>query len=340
MLTYNAKRVIIQGVSCKGGLQMEYLTRVLGIHVDYKNGILTNLPNYIYSRYELKQVSLDGKDAVFVYPKVELDSVNAVKKHIDKISQISGTSAILVLDTLTYRYKEYLLRDHIPFIVDNKQIYLPFLALYLQERCDSEPIKTSELLPSAQMLLLYFIYNGCREIPSSKAARDLELTSTSISRASRQLVELKLLQSKAKGVHKMLFSDKTPEELFRFSKNYLFNPVKRTIYINKSDLSNELPLSSYTALSEYTMLSPSSITIYATDSIASFEKNSSTKLNNSTEQCAIELWRYNPIKLSNGKCVDKLSLALALSEDQDERTEESVDEMLAQTWREIYGKRD
>ena len=45
---------------------------------------------------------------------------------------------MLVLRELSFRQKEYLIREKIPFIVDGKQIYLPFMAVYLQERCSAE----------------------------------------------------------------------------------------------------------------------------------------------------------------------------------------------------------
>ena len=54
----------------------------------------------------------------------------------------------------------------------------------------------------------------------------------------------------------------------------------------------------------------------------------------------VEMWRYDPQKLSNTKMVDKLSLALSLREDTDERVEEAVEEMLNTLWRKIDGNRN
>ena len=104
---------------------MEYLNRVLGIKVMYQDKTLASMPNFIIARYRIQKVVLDGKDALFVYPKDELESVNAVKKHVERIEKAQGAPAVLVLEHLTYRQKEYLLRDHIPFVVEGKQIYLP-----------------------------------------------------------------------------------------------------------------------------------------------------------------------------------------------------------------------
>ena len=114
---------------------MEYLMHVLGIKTVYhENEEKQSLPNYILTRYNIKTVTLDGTKAVFVYPVGELESVNAVKKHLDRIRTVLGATPVLILERLTFRQKEYLLRDRIPFIVNGKQVYLPFMAVYLQER--------------------------------------------------------------------------------------------------------------------------------------------------------------------------------------------------------------
>lgn len=318
---------------------MEYLNRVLGIHVKYLNESPRSMPNYIHSRYRIQLVTLEGKEALFVYPKTELDSVNAVKKHLERIENVQGAPAVLVPDHLTYRQKEYLLRDRIPFIVDGKQIYLPFMAVYLQERGDAEKQEVTTILPSAQLLLLLYIYQGCGELLTSKAAHVLGLTSTSISRASRQLEGIGLIKTAKRGVQKVVFTDKTPEELFTMAKSNLCSPVKRTIYVPKADVDADLLMSGYSALSEYTMINPSAVDFYAAGSIAAWEKNSTGKLQNAEDQCAVELWRYDPKMLASDGYVDRLSLALALSDDNDERVEEAVEEMLTQVWRDIDDKR-
>ena len=96
-------------------------------------------------------------------------------------------------------------------------------------------------------------------------------------------------------------------------------------------------LSGYSALSEYSMMNPPAVTCFAARSISEWDKVSSSKLQNADDQYAVELWRYDPTIFSNNGCVDKLSLALALSEDTDERVEESVEELLDAVWRKLDG---
>ncbi len=319
---------------------MEYLSRVLGIKVVYQDDAPASMPNYIAARYRIHRVVLAGKSALFVYPKDALETVSAVRKHIDRIERVQGAPAVLVLDHLTYRQKEYLLRDHIPFVVEGKQIYLPFLAVYLQERNDSLRMKTNDMLPSAQILLLHYIYCGCGEMMTSEAARKLAFTPTSISRASRQLEEMGLIRTEKRGVQKIICSEKTPEELFHAAKDSMGSPVKRVIYVPRAELREGMLLSGYSALSEYSMMNPPAVNCIATDSASIWEKTSSEKLLDSDDQCEVELWRYDPKKLASNRCVDRLSLALALDSDPDERVEEAVEEMLEHVWRDIDGQRN
>lgn len=319
---------------------MEYLNKVLGIKVAYEDVEFEHLPNFIATRYQLQMVSMNEQKVIFIYPKTELEQIEVLKKHIARIQKNEHLPVVLVLTELSYRQKEYLIREKMPFIVDGKQIYLPFMAVYLQERCDAEKKIREEILPSAQMLLLHFIYGGAQELSTSQAAKDLELTPTSISRASRQLEEMELLHIKKVGVQRILQSEDSPNTLFQKAGDKLLNPIKRTVYIPKKFVETDLPESGYSALAEYSMLNAPNVRCYAVERISQWKDVMTNSLQDSQVQVAVEMWRYNPRKLSTRNVVDELSLALALREDADERVEEAVEEMLNKLWRKIDGYRN
>ena len=319
---------------------MDYLNKVLGINVVYENLGFKHLPNFIKTRYHLQMVWMDNEKAIFLYPKTELEQIGTLKKHIAHIQNTENLPVVLVLKEITWRQKEYLIREKIPFIVDGKQIYLPFMALYLQERCSAEKQQYEEILPSAQMLLLFFIYNGAQELSTSQASKKLGLTPTSISRASKQLEEMKILQTRKVGVQKILFSMDSPKELFQNAQKKLITPVKRTVYIPKEFVESGLLESGYSALAEYSMLNASNVKCFATEKISQWKGVLTNNLQDSQVQVAVEMWRYNPQKLSKRKYVDELSLALALRADADERVEDAVEEMLSDLWRRIDGNRN
>ena len=319
---------------------MEYLDRVLGIEVIYENDEFKHLPNFIITRYRLQRVLMDGHRVIFLYPKTELEQIEMLKKHIARIQRNENLPIVLILKELSFRQKEYLIREKIPFIVDGRQIYLPFMALYLQERCNAEKQPREEILPSAQMLLLHFIYRNTQELSTSQAAKDLGLTPTSVSRASKQLEHMGLLQIKKMGVQRILMSGDSPKMLFQKAEGKLLNPVKRTVYIPKEFMKIDLLESGYSALSEYSMLNVPNVKCYATEKISQWKDVMTSSLQDSKRQVTVEMWRYNPRKLSLRNTVDELSLALALRKDTDERVEEAVEEMLNELWRKIDGYRN
>lgn len=278
---------------------MEYLYKVLGIKATVQRAEFDHLPNYIAVRYRLQKVSMDGQKVIFLYPKTELEQIEVLKKHIARIQKKENLPVVLVLNELSYRQKEYLLRQKIPFIVDGKQIYLPFMSVYLQERCDAEKQPREDLLPSAQLLLLHFIYGGTKELPS----------------------------------------EDPPEVLFQKAEETLLNPVKRTVYVPKEYIGADMLVSGYSALAEYSMLSAPAVECYATDKISQWKNVMTNRLQDSKTQVAVEMWKYDPRILATGHSVDALSLALTLKDDTDERVEQAVEELLSEVWRKIDGRK-
>lgn len=318
---------------------MEYLSKVLGIKVKYETKKLEHIPNYLLSRYELKYVYLDYKEGVFVYLKSEMLNVNQLITHIEKIKDLTHCEVVLILESLTSRQREYLLRNKIPFIVVDKQIYLPFMAVYLQEKCDLEKKIVAKLDPASQLLFFYFIYNGAGSMETSQAVKDLSLSAMTISRASKQLEDLGLIQTKKKGVQKMMFTKKSPQMLFQEAKDVLINPVKRKIYVSKEYADLDV-LSGEIALSKYSMLNEPSLKTYATNLISKWNSMSTPYLLDPKTQVEIELWRYDPKKLSSNGFVDILSLALSFKDEFDERVEEAVETMLDDFWRKLDDQRN
>ena len=320
---------------------MDFLNRVLGVRVTYQTDTPVFMPRQIDVRYRMQRVSFDGMPMVFVYPKGEMGPVSTVKDHLKRIEKNQEAHAILVLDRLTHRQRDYLLREHVPFVVDGKQIYRPFLGTYLTERGGSE--KTAQnmgkMLPSAQLLLLLYIYHGCGEMTTAEAAKALSLTATSVSRASKQLEDMGLITTEIRGVQKVIRTERSPEELFSAAKSSMICPLKRTIYVEKDQMRKTPVLSGLSALSAYVPTDPPLVTCVASDHISELERSSARVLIDPKDQVEVELWRYDPIKLAGNGLVDRLSLALALEDNRDRRVKQAVQDMLRSLWEEIESGR-
>ena len=239
---------------------------------------------------------------------------------------------------MDYLYRVLKVRTQIIEDMEGKQIYLPFMGAYLQERCDAQAPVGERLTPSAQLLLMYYIYGGEEYMNTSAAVHALGLTATSISRASRQLVELGLLRSERHGVDKVITAGCGMEELWEKALPMLLNPVRKTIYVSRTD-GEQLLLSGYSALSEYSMLNPPALPCCAVYRNHPWSVRETDQLVNAQTQMMAELWRYDPGIFAKGRCVDVLSLSLSLRDDPDERVEGAVEEMLNAFWKGQHGQR-
>lgn len=318
---------------------MEFLKRILHVKVKYEESSSFGLPNYITGRYSVRMVWLDKQKVFFIYPKTELEQINTLKNHISKIQKIEKLPVVFIFERITVRQRQKFIDAGFPFIVENKQCYLPFIGTLLTERCNAEISSSDKFIPSAQMLLLYYILKGKKELMSNEAVKTLKVSAMTITRAVRQLEETGLVTTYKKGVLKVITSEYSGKELFEKAQPYLFNPVKTVKYIDRNmiDLSNLL--AGDNALSEYSMLNPPRVDVYAVADDIKWKQCSSDELYDDTREVKIQIWKYNPCALSSDKTVDVLSLALSYMDEPDERIEEAVEEMLNNYWEEHNGKR-
>ena len=138
---------------------MDYIENTLGIKVHYQPWSHTDeLPYYLLDRYDFQLATLDSVKALFLYPKTELDQLASVKKQIVKIQKFEPFPVVMILKNISRSRLQYMISAHIPFIVPEKQIYLPFMGIALQNRFGAESIGTEQLQPAAQVLFFYYLY--------------------------------------------------------------------------------------------------------------------------------------------------------------------------------------
>ena len=102
---------------------------------------------------------------------------------------------------------------------------------------------------------------------------------------------------------------------------------EKTVQIRDDFDPDKILESGYSALAEYSMLNAPNVRCYAAERISQWKDVMTNRLQDSQMQVSVEMWRYNPRKLSTRNTVDELSLALELREDTDERVEEAVEEL-------------
>lgn len=312
---------------------MKYIVETLGIeaYVEQWDGI-SKLPYYLIDRYIFKKAELDGISCLFLKPKGELETINAIKKHIKIIHEIELIPVVLDLDSIIAWRRKSFIGARIPFVVADSQIYLPFLGIALTERYTTKTQYNEILMPSSQLVFFYYLYQGKTELYTNGLADSFNLSAMQISRSIKQLQTLGLISVRKDGVKTVIYSKVNHRELFKIAKPHLLNPVQKHFYAEFSAIPSGLPLSGLCALSELTMLNPP-----VEKTFALYDKTvkltGTDTLIDSYIQVEIEIWRYAPALLSDrSNIVDTLSLITSIKSTDDERIEQAVEEALNNMW--------
>ena len=232
---------------------------------------------------------------------------------------------VLELRTVSFYRRKSLIENQIPFVTE-KQAFLPFIGTMLTD--EKEPKKQVEkFVFSTQQLFLLYLYSKKKRLYVSEAAKKFPFTAMTLTRAVKQLEATSLFLVTKDGVNKVIESKYERLELFEKAKRYLSTPVRKTGYIDKSQVTFDMVYAGETALTEKTMLNPSRIVTYAVSDKDFDKKLLTDELIDPEKQVRLELWAYDPKMFSNENTADNLSVALSFGDTADERMEEAVEEL-------------
>ena len=317
---------------------MEYIERLLRIKVRYRPWQYKGeLPYYLLERYEFRKVLLDRMAAVFLYPKGELDQMASVRKQIARIQKAENLPVVIVMDKMSRNQREYLIASGIPFVVPDKQLYLPFMGIVLQEKFDAAPLPIEKLQPSAQVLFFYYLYQNTERIYANAFTKTAECSGMTLTRAVRQLEQTGLFDTEKDGTRIVLRGKFTGRILFEKMRPYLISPVRKVVYVHRGEAClRNASVAGLSALSEKSMISPPDVESYAVYGRGARLKGTE-RLMDASVQAEVELWKYDPQILGNNGTVDTLSLAMSLVGRTDERVEEALEDMMEEMWGEQDG---
>lgn len=299
-----------------------YIEKVLGVSVEYhrwKGEV--NLPYYITERYDMRLVQMDTLQCIFVWPKEKLNQISSLKKQIRRIQMEEALPVVFILERMDRYHRDAFISSHIPFVVAENQLYLPFMALYLKEKYLREIKSSDSFLPFTQLLLFYWYYHKKNTVYMSDMIQILECSAMTVTRAFRQLEESGMFESGKAGVQRMLTGKQSAETILVELEDSLINPIAAVLYVDKKELAEQIS-SDKLFLSENSALKALGINVNAElPCYAVYKKNiclkGSRELLNAETQIKLELWKYDPSILGKEQVVDPLSLALSMNKPVD-----------------------
>ena len=287
------------------------------------------LPLVYRGRYDIFTVETNGALWIAIQPK---DNVGLVLLRRDRacVEKMTGLNCAIFLEQTTFYIREKMMEEGIPFVIDGKQVFLPFIGYLLSKSNERElpPVHLISFL--TQKMLLVAIYERWIEMKVSDVAKQLGVSTKSASRCFDELEYLNIGVLGMKGKSRVINIPDDRKQLWQQIERVLRNPVIRRFILRK-DMKLEKK-AGISALCEYSLLSDNAYPTYA---VTKKElKASGVKV----EKQANKLEEIGCVVLELGYFIDFLGkglqdpLSVALSqtreEQEEERVEISINEML------------
>ena len=299
-----------------------YIGKTLGITVQFHHwkGEL-ELPFYITERYDMRLAELDDVRCVFLWPKEKLSQIGSLKKQIHRIQMEEPLPVVFVFERMDSYHRDAFIHAHLPFIVSESQLYLPFMGIYLQEKYMQNIKASDKLQPFTQLLLFYWYDQQENCLYMNDITKVLGCSAMTVTRAFRQLEETGFFETGKTGVQKYLKGKGERNTILEQLNDVASTPVAETIYINRDKLEEGTEISEYffsgkSALVRMGMEAEEKVPCYAVNK-KTFHLSGSKELLNAETQAEVQLWKYDPSILARNGLVDPISLALSFQKPLD-----------------------
>ena len=322
-----------------------YLSETFGLPVRVKPDLKTaeKLPIFFGALYSTWETTIVGHPVILLFQrKREAVSPAQVAKHVVVARTALGRDVAFVFPTLQSFERKRLVHYHVPFIVPERQTYLPDLLIDLRDLVRGQRVgmpddgRVKHLSTPAQVLLLHGLQHRLGEGDRSLKnwAILLEYSGMTASRICDELVGLELCESEQNGKRVLLHLGADRLALWNKALPFLRSPKLRIAHVQVARPDTVLWYNAgISALSRYTMLAEGRNAVYAMSAAeyrrAKEDQRLVAQASADDSSIVVEQWRYRPAKLSeDNRTVDRLSLYLTLKDDRDERVEAALVELL------------
>ncbi|MDA3895898.1 MAG: transcriptional regulator [Desulfobacteraceae bacterium] len=317
---------------------IEYITKLAGMPVTWGKAVSRPLPHYLNQQYALRKLTV-GKRAFLGIMIKDIENFRpaAFEKHLRQImANDAFDDFCLIAQELPGYTRRRLIERHIPFVIPGQQLYWPELGVAAQARKTARaPAKTETFTPATQAVLIYALNGGIKTPTTPKElAGKLGYAGMSMTRALDEIEGSGLGQITREGRERLLDFPTDGRTLWQEALPYLRTPVRKILRIKEDHLPPDQRMKAgEIALADLSMLVPPNEPVYA------LGRRDWKKLADRVEQipvedtgtCRIELWRYDPALFVKNNRVDHFSLYLSLQDEEDERLEMALVEMMEKT---------
>ena len=301
----------------------EYLEKMLHTEVESAQIDASRIPLYLKGLYSMERWAAFGVPFIVAHP-LENPAVKTMAKHRDALEKALKIPVAFALeDTTSYRAGR-MIEAGLPFVVPNKQVYLPFLGIALADgkghARNRAQANVETFSPQAQRLALMAIYGNLDGACVTQAAEMLDTTKMSVSRAFDELAAVDSSLVATEGRRRVLRPGTDKLALWRRLEPHMASPVAREYRLERMP-NADFPLGGISALCELSMLRDNPWTTFA----ATKRQERDLGLTSDTRHtsvdaledpaCVVQVLRYAPMPRP-GRAIDPLSAILSLTDDE------------------------
>jgi len=294
-----------------------------------------NLPLYLKGSFDLFASDLEGQKVFWAEVKESTEiTPDQLKKQGQQLRNYLHAPVIFVIENLQTWQRKRLIEKKVGFAEPFRQLYVPELMLQLKDGPRAEKIfikQSGYLKPPAQLLLLYHLQVQSLETRLfQEIAKLLNYSAMTVSRAVKELAGVGLVEIKG-GKEKSLWFEIKGRQLWEKALPFLKSPVRDYKLAEFLAPNEYFRISGETALAAYTIISEPGLKCCAIGKEA-FRlikgKPAYSELNKNYGDYKLEIWHYDPVLLSPEKYTDKLSLYLSLKDEEDERVQGELEQLI------------
>ena len=307
--------------------------RQLGLNITLNDWDKANdIPLFVSNNFDIKRACINGIDCLCLIPYDSLPNVDALKKQIKYIQNVDNLPVFLQLDNISTFRRDNLIENDIAFILKDQMVFLPFMMTLITNKNFNVVEKIDKLTTTAQLLFIWILYQDSDKYYISEALEPLNTTNMSLTRAYRQLAATGLFNEHKGGRKIYLTSDLNKIDLYMAMKPYLKSPVIKEKYIFTKDLNCQMYKAGDSLLSDLTFISQPRLPVYAVYKNNMKDVATQDELIQYGLQVKVQIWDYNPLIFSkDNKAIDNISLITSYLDDDNERIEKEIEQLLGKT---------
>lgn len=313
----------------------KYLNQALGVTL-----ALTRWPDcarlapFLRQRYSFRETQLlDTPCLLMVDEDKQEQAAGVIRKHMTQVQDKWPADVVYVRGRLTPYNRKRLVEQKVPFIVPGNQMYLPMLGVDFREHFRRQREVPASFRPATQTMMIHWLLKGTDEhLTPAQMARQLGYTPMTMTRAFDELEAAELGKVTQHGKERHLRFVDAKRDIWNKAQPFLRSPVTKQLCVLQPHPAPEVVQAGLTALAQYSMLAPPAhpvIALYGQDwKTLPLWHNKTPIPRQDPGAIEIEVWSYRPGLFADQGVVDPLSLYLSLKDNEDERVQAAVEEMI------------